>query len=150
MKLLFDTNVLVDFYLQREQFSASVNSIAAAAIHGDVELWASAKSYTDIFYIGKKYFTSSVLQNAFLESFKFIHVCSIDIEDIKIAAKECWSDIEDCLIHKSAQKVNADFIVTHDAKGFTNSTVKTASPDDIIKIFADEGFYYEILEKQEI
>ena len=144
MKLLLDTNVLADFYLQREQFSANVNSIAAAAIHGDVELWASAKSYTDIFYIGKKYFTSKVLQNAFLESFKFIHVCSIDIEDIKTAAKKCWSDFEDCLIHKSAQKVNADFIVTRDAKGFTNSTIKTATPTEIVKMFADEGFYYEI------
>ena len=144
MKLLLDTNVLTDFYLQREQFSTNINSIAAAAIHGDVELWASAKSYTDIFYIGKKYFTSSVLQNAFLESFKFIHVCSIDIEDIKTAAKECWSDFEDCLIHKSAQKVNADLIVTRDSKGFTKSTVKTATLAEIIKMFADEGFYYEI------
>ena len=145
MKLLLDTNVLTDFYLQREQFSTNINSIAAAAIHGDVELWASAKSYTDIFYIGKKYFTSSVLQNAFLESFKFIHVCSIDIEDIKTASKECWSDFEDCLIHKSAQKVNADFIVTRDSKGFTKSTIKTATPSEIVKMFADEGFYYEIV-----
>ena len=145
MKLLIDTNVLADFYLQREKFSTNVNSIAAAAIHGDVELWASAKSYTDIFYIGKKYFASNVLQNAFLESFKFIHVCSIDIEDIKAAAKECWSDFEDCLIHKSAQKVNADYIVTRDSKGFTNSTIETATPTEIVKKFADEGFYYEIV-----
>lgn len=145
MKLLLDTNVLADFYLQREQFSAQVNSIAAAAIHRDVELWASAKSYTDIFYIGKKYFASEVLQNAFLESFKFIHVCSLDVEDLKSAARECWGDLEDCLIYQCALKANADFIVTRDAHGFSKSTIKTVTPTEVVNMFADKGFYYEII-----
>ncbi len=144
MKLLLDTNVLADFYLQREQFSNNVNSICAAAIHRDVELWASAKSYTDIFYIGKKYFPSAVLQKAFLESFKFIHVCSLDIEDLKSATRDCWTDFEDCLIYESAVKVNADLIVTRDAKDFTKSTIKIVTPEEIVNQFAEKGFYYEI------
>lgn len=145
MKLLLNTNVLADFYLQREQFSAHVNSIAAAAIHRDVELWASAKSYTDIFYISKKYFASDVLQKAFLESFKFIHVCSLDSEDLKSAAKECWSDFEDCLIYRCALKTNANFIVTRDIRGFVKSTIKTATPEEMVEMFAEAGFYYEII-----
>ena len=144
MKLLLDTNALADFYLQREAFCKNINSIIIAGIYKDVELWASAKSYTDIFYIGKKHFDSTVLQNAFLESFKFIHVCSIEKEDLASAAKECWQDFEDCLIYKTAAKINADYIVTRDAKGFTNSTIKIASPEQMVTILADKGLHYEI------
>lgn len=149
MKLLLDTNVLADFYLQREQFNAQINSIAAAAIHRDVELWVSAKSYTDIFYIGKKYFASEVLQNAFLESFRFIHVCSLDVEDLTNAARKCWSDFEDCLIYTCALKTNANFIVTRDVHGFSQSTVKTATPAEIVNMFAERGYVYEFISPME-
>ena len=143
MKLLLDTCVLADFYLQREQFSENVNVIAAAGICNDVELWASAKSYTDIFYVGKKSFKPEVLQNAFLESFNFIHVCSIEKEDLISAASDCWPDFEDCLIYKSAVKINANYIVTRDVKGFTLSNIKTASPHEIVNLFAKRGLKYE-------
>ncbi len=143
MKLLLDTNVLADFYLQREQFSEDVNSIAAAGICKDVELWASAKSYTDIFYIGKKHFASEVLQSAFLASFEFIHICTLGKEDLESAAKECWNDFEDCLIHISAVKVDADFIVTRDAKGFAASTVKTAAPSEVVAMLEERGLRYD-------
>ena len=136
MRLLLDTNVLADFYLQRERFSEDVNSIAAAGIRGDVELWAPAKSYTDIFYIGRKHFASKTLQNAFLASFEFIRICTLDKDDLESAARECWEDFEDCLVHRSAVKVDADFIVTRDAGGFAASKVKTATPQELVAMLA--------------
>ena len=137
--------MLADFYLQREGFSQKINSIAAAGICQDVELWASAKSYTDIFYVGKKHFSYDVLQRAFLESFKFIHVCSIDQNDIASASKQMWRDFEDCLISEAAQRVGADFLVTRDAKGFTQSNIKVPSPEEIVDMLAEKGLYYDIL-----
>ena len=145
MKLLLDTGVLADFYLQREEFSKNVNSIIVAGICGDVELWASAKSYMEIFSIGKKHFESSVLQNAFLESFKFVHVCALEKDDLANAARECWPNFEDCLIHKSAIKANADFIVTYNAEAFAASEVKTATPQKIVDILTEKGFRYAIV-----
>lgn len=145
MKLLLDTCVLADFYLQREDFSQSVNSIAAAGIHGDVALWASAKSYTDIFYVGKKYFTYDVLQKAFLASLKFIHVCAIDQNDIEDASKLMWKDFEDCLINEAARKVDADFIITRDIRGFSQSQIKVATPNEIVDMLAKKGLFYGIV-----
>ncbi len=139
MRFLLDTNVLADFYLQRERFSESVNGLVASAICGDVELWASAKSYTDIFYVGRKHFAPEVLQNAFLASFSFIHICTIGKDDLENAARQCWNDFEDCLVCVAAVKADADFIVTRDAKGFAASTMETATPQEALDLLAERG-----------
>ena len=146
MKLLVDTNVLADYYLQRETFSKDANRLIVAAINKDVELWAAAKSYTDIFYVGRKYFSSKVLQNAFFKSFQFINVCSIDKEDLVNATQNCWSDLEDCLIWRAALKVNADAIITRDTEGFSAANTETKTPTEILEVLANSGLQYEIVE----
>ena len=117
----------------------------AATICKDIELWASAKSYTDIFYIGCNYFSSETLQKAFTESFKFIHVCSIDKDDLVFCANELWEDFEDCLINRAAEKVNADYLITRDVKGFERSNIKVVTPAHLVERLRDRGLVYDIL-----
>ena len=51
MKLFLDTNVLIDLYQQRHPFYEDVKKLQVMEEFGDAELWASAKSFTDIFYV---------------------------------------------------------------------------------------------------
>ena len=50
MKLLLDTCVLIDYFGCREPFFEACSSLRIAEWHGEFELWASAKSFTDVFY----------------------------------------------------------------------------------------------------
>ena len=51
MKLLLDTNVLVDYFGARRPFCDQWELINALQMTGYAELWASAESYTDAFYL---------------------------------------------------------------------------------------------------
>ncbi len=130
MRLLLDTNLLIDYFARREPFFAAWKRLRSAAWFRDVELWASAKSFTDVFYVLAKAIPSADLQKAFLESLSFLHVCSIDENDVASAAKAAWPDFEDCLIAVAARKIGAAFVLTRDVAGFARSSVPARHPDD--------------------
>lgn len=138
MKLLLDTNVLIDYYLRRQPYFGSVSKLLMARIINDVQLWSSAKSYTDISYVASRYVDPQMLQQAFLKSFELIDVCSIDSDDIKRSAELNWADFEDCLISVAAEKVKADAIVTREPKGFERASMAVLSPDQVLGMLEKE------------
>lgn len=134
MKLFLDTNVLVDLYGQRNGFYDDALKLVGSSILGDTTLWASAKSFTDVFYVLTKcQGDPSSLQNAFLTSLDFLSVCAIDQDDIANAASQGWSDFEDCLIALCAAKVEAEYIITRDQTGFASSPIPALSPSEFFQ-----------------
>ena len=51
MRVLVDTNVLIDFLAQRAPFFDEARKLLVFAAMGDYELWASASQISDIFYV---------------------------------------------------------------------------------------------------
>ena len=145
MKLLLDTNVLVDYFGARRPFCDQWELINALQMTGYAELWASAESYTDAFYLLRRAVGSEKLQDMFLESLSFVRVCSVDEDDIRKAAERSWSDFEDCLFAVCAEKVKADYIITRDAGGFKRSKIPAMdAPSFFTMLEEDYGIVYEM------
>ena len=145
MKLLLDTNVLVDYFGARRPFCDQWELINALQMTGYAELWASAESYTAAFYLLRRAVGSEQLQDMFLESLSFVRVCSVDEDDIRKAAERSWSDFEDCLIAVCAEKVKADYIITRDAGGFKRSKIPAMdAPSFFTMLEEDYGIVYEM------
>lgn len=123
MRLLLDTNILIDYYGRREPFVDAWRQLRIMQLFGDAELWVSAKSFTDVFYVLARAVGAENLQNAFVKSFEFLNVCPISGADVQEAAKRAWPDFEDCLIDVAARSVRADAIITRDARGFARSDI---------------------------
>lgn len=146
MKLLIDTNLLVDYFGDRQPFCESWDKINALQMTGVAELWASAESYTDVFYLLRKAVGSENLQSMFVESLDFMKVCSIDASDIRTAVARSWPDFEDCLVDVCAEKVKADYIITRDRKGFARSKTEAFSPDEFFDhLEAEQGVTFEVI-----
>ena len=54
MKVLLDTNVVLDVLLQRGPWMARAEAIWQASIHGRLESCITASSLTDIYYISRR------------------------------------------------------------------------------------------------
>lgn len=147
MKLLLDTNVLVDYLGARQPFCDQWELINALQITGYAELWTSAESYTDAFYLLRKAVGSAKLQDMFLQSLSFIKVCSVDEGDIREAAEQLWPDFEDCLIDICAEKVKADYIITRDADGFKRSKTPAMDAPSFFAMLEEEyGIVYDMVD----
>lgn len=143
MDLFIDTNVLLDHFGNRAGFAVDARKILAMGLFKDARLWAAPQSFNDMFYILRKAFDSHAVQDAFSKGYTFINVCSVDSDDMALAARRSWNDMEDCLIAICAEKVRADYLVTRDAKGFSQSKVEAISPQELIaKVESTFGISY--------
>lgn len=144
MKLLIDTNVLLDVFLCREQFVADAKKLFIMKQLKDAELWIAAQSYTDLYYVGAKAHGSDRMQKILKEVFPLLNVCSIDGADISYALDEQWQDFEDCLIWRAAKKIKADYIVTRDVADFTCSDIPVLTPGEFFSTMeSEQNLVYE-------
>ena len=129
MRVFIDTNVLIDLIAQREPYCKAANKLVLMSYFGDADIWVSAKSYTDVFYVLRKRLSSREIQDLFLQGLDILKVCSVDGADIKEAAERCWPDFEDCLVAVCAEKVKADRFLTRDEEGFSRLGIPAMTPD---------------------
>ena len=78
MRVLLDTNVLIDLYTKRPPEGDVAQKLLIMHEFGDAELWVSAKSFTDVFYVLHKTYSSERIQSAFEESYRWLNICSLD------------------------------------------------------------------------
>ena len=134
MKILIDTNIILDLIQSREPFSENASKIINSCVKKENEAYISAHSLSDIFFILRK--DKTVEERKAL----ILNLCSFFIvipEDKNFYTAVCqnndWNDLEDGLKMKCADFENLDYIVTRDAgKGFNNSPVKVISAEDFL------------------
>lgn len=131
---------------QRAPFAQDAVHLQVAQLFGDVELWVSAKSFADVFYVMSKVVDPAQVQHMFLESFAFIKVCSTSGEDVEEAARRGWGGFEDCLVAIAAEKVKAGYIITRNVEGFKHAKVPARAPVAFFDMMREEkGLVYEEL-----
>lgn len=136
MKILIDTNIILDLIQSREPFSENASKIINSCVKKENEGYISAHSLSDIFFILRK--DKTVEERKAL----ILNLCSFFIvipEDKNFYTAVCqnndWNDLEDGLQMKCADFEKLDYIVTRDAgKGFNNSPVKVISAEEFLNI----------------
>ena len=147
MRVLLDTNVVIDLFTKRPPDGSLSQKFLIMREFGDVELWVSEKSFTDVFYVLHKGFSSERIHAAFQESFQWFNLCSVEGNDIRAVTQQKWEDFEDCLINYCAEKVKADYLITQDASGFARAHIPVASPEEFFELVESTyGLVYETIE----
>ncbi|MDR0514060.1 MAG: PIN domain-containing protein [Coriobacteriaceae bacterium] len=147
LKLLLDTNVVIDFLAVREPFYADARRIMLLGALKEAELWLSSHQVNDVFSVasegGRKSLGQSC-QERIRSLRSFMRICTVQEADIDAALDLYWTDLEDACVCCCAQKIKADFIVTRDSKGFARSPIPPKPPDDLFSWLKEErGLVYE-------
>jgi predicted nucleic acid-binding protein len=138
MKLVFDTNVIVDVLINREPFFATSKKAMAAAARPGVSGAMTANSMTDIFYLLRKYQPDkSLLKKSLAGLMDYLEVLDTTRDLCRLALQSPMIDFEDALVAESARGWSADFIVTRDPLGFVDSPVKTITPEELLHRVTD-------------
>lgn len=147
MKLLLDTNVVIDFLHEREPYYDKVRLLMTAGRVGEFSLWITSSQVTDLIYIlsegGKRSLLSHVLEQLRgMRTFVNVHAVSDREVDRMLAAS--WKDPEDSLIFESALEMRADAIVTRNQKDLESSVIKVVDCDEFfVWMRKDFGLDYE-------
>lgn len=139
MRGLVDTNVILDALTSREPWNRSAEKIFLMCANHLAELYITASSVTDLYYLIRKYIKSTEnakqIMNKLLSLFCILDVTS---EDCIEALASPITDYEDAVLERVASKNRMDCIVTRNIKDYQNASVRVLSPDEFIHLMEKE------------
>lgn len=132
MKVLFDTNVLLDAMLAREPFVADAAFLLNAVESGRIEGFMSATTVTDVHYlVGRQTKSSEAAIAAVTRLLALMEICAVDREVLEQAIALELPDFEDAVQIACAIELELEGIVTRDLNGFAGSPIPVLSPQEL-------------------
>ena len=114
MRVLLDTNIILDQILRREPNYTLVKEIFEMIFCKSITGFTTANGLTDIYYIASKKLGKDTTKNALLILIRLLKVISVDSDDCTEGLKLPITDFEDALIVVCANKTKIDYIITND------------------------------------
>ena len=134
MRVLLDTNILIDFIAQRPSFVKNAKAILELCAEEKIDGCIAAHSVMNTFYILRKDVTADDRRKVLAELCNLLTVVDIDKNKlISSLANNDFTDVEDCLQTECAKEFSADYIVTRNVTDFQNSTIPAIFPDEFLK-----------------
>ena len=133
MRVLLDTNIILDALQERQPFDIEAKEILKSAQDGKYSIMFTANAAADIFYLYRKArdIKSAIIALDFLLA--NYRVVSVTHEDCVAALSFPFEDFEDSLAVICAQKTNVDYIISRDDEFLhTNSPVKIITPRELV------------------
>lgn len=119
MRVFLDTNVVLDFCAEREEFFRPAAIIFQLGREGKVELVASATTFINSFYILRREYSHDELYDRLKSIANSCTVSPADANVIKQAFDNVYPDFEDAVQYFSAKALETDIIITRNKDDFT-------------------------------
>ena len=133
MKVLIDTNVILDVLAKRLPFYSHAEKIFFLAAEEKIEALITASSVTDIYYLIRKHLKDSKeAKLTLLKLFTLFQIVDVTGDDCKKALELNVSDYEDALLATCARREKVEYIITRNIKDFTSSPVPAILTDRFI------------------
>lgn len=132
-KILLDTNIILDFFLERTPFIKDAEKILKLAFNKKITAYITSTSVTDIFYIAKKKLGKEETLTLLIELLTFIDIANVNKEIILNALRSKLTDFEDAVQDNSAKYNNINLIITRDKKDYKNAISTIITPEDFLK-----------------
>ena len=131
MKLLIDTNVVLDVLCNRKDFVENSSKVFKLCETKKFDGYLSAISVPNIAYILRKELSIEKLKSIIVKLNIIFSIIELKPKDLILATDLDFKDYEDALQSVCAKRIKADFIITRNTKDFKNSPVKAITPEQL-------------------
>lgn len=132
MRVLLDTDVIIDLIAAREPFAVEAGELLDLSENDAFEAYISALTPLNVFYIARKEKNSQDLRAAIRELLQAVKVCPLDESVLNAAFALPFSDYEDAVQVCCAMAAELDAIVTRNVRDFKNCTLPVFSPAEFL------------------
>ena len=137
MEVLIDTNIILDWFLKREDFYEDAKNLLNKLWFGQEKSYITVHSICDLFYIIDKSFPTDEKKKLLQLLISRNEIISEDKKDILSFIKnENWSDLEDGLQMQCAENCKLDYIITRNLDDFANSPIPAISPKGCLELLS--------------
>lgn len=133
MKILIDTNVILDVLLKREPFYRDGAKVLNLSMRNDINLFVSASAITDIYYIANQMLRNKMeIKNLLSKLLQVVSVASVTEAMIKNALELPWKDFEDSVQYSVALLQEMEGIVTRNPEDYKEAVISIWTPEELL------------------
>jgi predicted nucleic acid-binding protein len=132
VKILLDTNVVLDVALARQPFYQAAIRILDASDFDRIHLFITASSATDLYYVLRKEKGREVGLRFIRRLLECVDACSIDERILIAALGSDFIDFEDAVQNAAAIEANVEIIVTRNKTDYAGSALTVLLPDEFV------------------
>jgi predicted nucleic acid-binding protein len=134
-KLFIDSDVVIDFFTDREPHANPASELFELNELGEVKLYLSAVSINNIYYIVKKFLGNKKTLEVIEALVEMTEIVGTTKAEILQALKNGFSDYEDSVQYSSALTIeNLDAIITRNIKDYKNTSIAVMTPINFLKM----------------
>lgn len=139
MKILIDTNIIIDALTGREPFREAAEQIFLLAANQTEDMYITASLATDIYYIIRKHLHSvEQAKSVMSKLYELFDILDVTAYDCRKALLGDMTDYEDSVVSCCAKRNQMDYIVTRNIKDYENSKVQAIFPSEFIKLISQD------------
>ena len=137
MRVLIDTNVVLDFLQERQPFVEDAARLFKKIDDGEVEGFIAATTITNIYYVVRKAAGAIVAQDAIAQILTDLHISAVARGILEQAIMLNFQDFEDAVQCACGIAHGVDAIVTRDASGFVSAGIPIMLPGELGNITSE-------------
>ena len=132
MKLLFDTDVLLDVLTERRPHYASSAQALSLVERDKAEGLVAAHAVTTIYYLLTRHLNKRKAMEAVGLLLDLLGVAAIEGKTLKHALSLGWRDFEDAVTAAAAVRAGASHLITRNTKDFKPLPIRVATPEEFL------------------
>jgi predicted nucleic acid-binding protein len=139
VRVLFDTNVVLDVLLARPPHAAPATALFDLVARRELDGLLGATTITTIFYLATKAVGPRPARrhvSALLGLFEIAGVTRVVLSD---ALRLDFQDYEDTVLHEAARHAGATAVMTRDPRGFGGASLRIYDPAELLRFVQASG-----------
>ena len=134
MRVLFDTNVVLDVLLDREPYVEAASYLFSQVEQGELVGSICATTVTTVYDLTAKALDGARAVHNVQTLLMLFEVATVNRAVLEAALTAEFSDFEDAVIHEAARHTAAGAIVTRNARDFAKASIPIYVPDELMKM----------------
>jgi predicted nucleic acid-binding protein len=132
--LFIDTNVIIDFLIDRKPYSREAAVIFTLIEQKKLKGYASSLTFSNLYYVLRKIESHNKVISKLDSLSKILCILKVEEKTIKDALSSEFLDFEDSIQYFSAlESKKIDAIITRNTKDYKKSDIPVLTPGDYLK-----------------
>ncbi len=134
MKILFDTNVVLDVLLNREPYSEAAIELFGAVEQRKIQGYLCATTITTVDYLATKVICRAAAKTAISALLELFSIAEVNQAVLTLALNSDFDDFEDAVLYHTGYCLAVDGVVTRNGKDFKTARLSIYTPDELREI----------------
>ena len=132
MRVIVDTNVVLDVLLEREPFVKAAVDVFSLVEESRIHAFLCATTITTIDYLLTQSLPASKARDTLSKLISLFEIATVNRPVIERALRSKIRDFEDAVLDEAGQMAVVDSVVTRNMKDFAGSTLNVFDPNEFL------------------